>query len=145
MKGYMLLYGVGVDKEEEEAKKLLFQLGLGQKYKVYPNQLSGGEQQRVAIARALMMHPKVLLLDEPTASLDPENVQGLITLLKVLQAQGQTLLVSTHDISFARHIATQVLFLDQGTLVEQGGSSLFEQPKTTRFQDFLTSCQQKIT
>jgi len=127
-------------KEEviQEAQRLLAQVGLANKQNSFPNQLSGGQQQRVAIARALIMHPAVMLFDEPTSALDPKTVSELITLIKNLAAKGMTMIIATHEMSFARRVADQIIFLDQGRIVEEGSASeLFLRPKTTEFAQFI--------
>lgn len=122
----------------EEAQALLAQVGIANKQDSYPSQLSGGQQQRVAIARALMMHPAVMLFDEPTSALDPKTVAELISLIKSLAAKGMTMIIATHEMSFARRVADQIIFLDQGRIVEQGSvTELFLQPKTAAFAQFI--------
>lgn len=123
-----------------EALKLLTHLGIPHKSMCSPNTLSGGEQQRVAIARALMMKPEILLFDEPTSALDPEHTYNIAMMLQNLAREGITLLVATHDISFAKKIANQVVFLEHGTIQEIAliqNNTL--QAKTKRFQQFLQS------
>jgi ABC-type histidine transport system ATPase subunit len=125
-----------------QAKELLEKVGLIKKIQSYPAQLSGGQQQRAAIARALMMNPDVMLFDEPTSALDPEMVGEVLGVMQRLAADGMTMLVATHELGFARCIANQSLFLDQGMIVEQGETkAMFSQPKTTRFQRFLEAMQ----
>ncbi len=122
----------------QEAQALLAQVGLTHKQDSYPSQLSGGQQQRVAIARALMMHPAVMLFDEPTSALDPKTVMELLTLIKSLAAKGMTMIIATHEMSFARRAAHQIIFLDQGRIVEQGtATELFSRPQTTAFAQFI--------
>jgi ABC-type polar amino acid transport system ATPase subunit len=124
----------------KQACALLKKLRLLHKKNSYPAQLSGGEQQRVAIARALIMEPQILLLDEPSSALDPETICELLTLLKSLSTQGMTLIMATHDIGFAKRIATKVVFLHQGTILEQGTNpECFKQPKSKGFKQFLQS------
>ncbi len=127
-------------KEEAiaEAKKLLHQVNLVNKENNYPHQLSGGEQQRVAIARALMMHPDIMLFDEPTSALDPRTILELVPIIKALAAKGMTMIIATHEMSFARRIADQIIFLDKGTIVEQGSTmDMFANPKTVEFKQFI--------
>lgn len=122
----------------QEAQALLAQVGLTSKQNSYPSQLSGGQQQRVAIARALMMHPAVMLFDEPTSALDPKTVAELLTLIKALAAKGMTMIIATHEMSFARRAADEIIFLDQGRIVEQGTpAELFSRPKTAEFAQFI--------
>lgn len=127
-------------KEEavQEAMELLKRIGLADKAKSYPRQLSGGQKQRVAIVRALCMHPEILLFDEVTAALDPEMVREVLDVMLDLARQGKTMLIVTHEMSFARAVADRVIFLDQGNIVEQGRpNEFFEHPQTQRAQKFL--------
>lgn len=122
----------------QEAQILLAQVGLANKQNSYPSQLSGGQQQRVAIARALMMHPAVMLFDEPTSALDPKTVLELVALMKRLVAKGMTMIIATHEMGFARRISDQIIFLDQGRIVEQGtAAEVFLRPKTSEFAQFI--------
>ncbi len=122
----------------QEAQALLAQVGLSSKQDIYPGYLSGGQQQRVAIARALMMHPAVMLFDEPTSALDPKTVLELVSLIKSLSAKGMTMIIATHEMNFARRAADQIIFLDQGRIVEQGAvAELFAKPKTAAFAQFI--------
>jgi ABC-type polar amino acid transport system ATPase subunit len=120
------------------ARGLLERVGLSARSSAKPAQLSGGEQQRVAIARALAMEPEVLLLDEPTAALDPELTQEVLATLRALAAAGQTMIVVTHEMGFARHIATHVAVFDAGRIVETGRpDDLFTRPREERTRRFL--------
>ncbi len=122
----------------EKANQLLEKVGLGNKANYYPIQLSGGQQQRAAIARALMMQPEIMLFDEPTSSLDPEMVGEVLGVMQSLAEQGMTMLIATHEIGFARRVATQAIFLDQGIIIEHGHArEMFQNPKTARFSRFL--------
>lgn len=124
----------------ENAKILLNKVGIAHKETCYPLQLSGGEQQRVAIARALMMKPEIMLFDEPTSALDPELVVEVLNVMKTLAKEGTTMIVATHEIGFAREVASHVVFLEQGTVHEQGVSNeVLNNPKTTRLKQFLES------
>lgn len=124
------------------AQALLDKVGIMHKHTNYPAQLSGGEQQRAAIARALMMQPELLLLDEPTSALDPEMVYEVLQVLKLLAKEGMTMIVVTHELGFARDVASQLVFLDQGTIIEEGPpKQLFEHPSTQRFKDFIRTMQ----
>ena len=128
------------DKQEvrEEALALLERVGLKEKADAYPRELSGGQRQRVAIVRALAMHPEVMLFDEVTAALDPEMIREVLDVLLRLAEQGRTMVIVTHEMSFARAIADRVIFIDQGGIVEEGtGSSFFRTPKTERAKKFL--------
>ena len=121
------------------ADKLLQRVGLLDKADSYPNQLSGGQKQRIAIVRALAMNPKVLLFDEPTSALDPEMVGEVLSVMKELAEEGMTMVVVTHEIGFAREVASRVLFMDQGQIVEQGTpEEIFGTPKHPRLQEFLS-------
>ncbi|MGG7575877.1 amino acid ABC transporter ATP-binding protein [Streptomyces sirii] len=123
----------------ELARELLVRVGLADKVGVYPRQLSGGQQQRVAIARALALRPGVILFDEPTSALDPELVGEVLAVIKDLATSGTTLIIVTHEIGFAREVADQVVFLDEGRIVEQGPpTELLDHPKHERTRDFLS-------
>lgn len=124
----------------EEAKALLERVGLSDKANSYPRQLSGGQKQRIAIVRALCMHPEILLFDEVTAALDPEMVREVLDVILELAQQGRTMIIVTHEMSFARAVADRVLFLDGGRVVEQGTpEEFFGHPKTERAQQFLNT------
>ncbi|MHC5267867.1 amino acid ABC transporter ATP-binding protein [Enterococcus sp. LJL98] len=123
---------------EEKALKLLEQVGLKEKSESYPSNLSGGQQQRVAIARALAMDPEVLLFDEPTSALDPEMVGEVLAVMKNLADKGMTMVVVTHEMGFAREVATRVIFMDEGIIQEEGTpEEIFDTPKNPRTQSFL--------
>ncbi len=125
-------------KVEERARRLLEKVGLGDKLEFYPFQLSGGQQQRVGIARALAMEPKVMLFDEPTSALDPELVGEVLRVMKELALEGMTMVVVTHEMKFAREVADEVVFMDDGKIVEQGTpAEIFGNPKTDRTKQFL--------
>ena len=128
-------------KEEAEAKAqaLLNRVGLGDRADAYPIQLSGGQKQRIAIVRALCMEPDVMLFDEPTSALDPEMVGEVLDLIKQLADEGMTMVIVTHEMGFAREVASRVLFMDGGKIVEQGTpEEVFDHPKHPRLQDFLS-------
>ena len=127
------------EEAEHEAMKLLERVGLSEKANAYPNQLSGGQKQRVAIVRALCMNPDVLLFDEPTSALDPEMVGEVLDVMKQLAKEGMTMVVVTHEMGFAREVATNVVFIDEGKIVEQGEpEEFFTNPKNPRLKDFLS-------
>jgi polar amino acid transport system ATP-binding protein len=131
----------GLSREEAIgiAEGLLEKVGLAAKRDSYPIRLSGGQQQRVAIARALAMQPKVLLFDEPTSALDPELRREVLQVMRTLALEGMTMLVVTHEMGFARRVASRVVFMDEGAVVEQGiPSRFFENPNTERARRFLT-------
>ncbi|RWT16101.1 amino acid ABC transporter ATP-binding protein [Raoultella planticola] len=124
---------------ERESFELLETVGLANKAGVYPHQLSGGQKQRVAIARALAIHPELLLFDEPTSALDPEMVNEVLSVMRGLAAKGLTMVVVTHEMDFARNVANEIIFLDEGKLVETGHPDrFFSNPRTERAQRFLT-------
>ncbi len=126
------------EEAEAQALKLLQRVGLGDRGNAYPAQLSGGQKQRVAIVRALMMEPEVMLFDEPTSALDPEMVGEVLEVMKELAEDGMTMVVVTHEMGFAREVASRVLFMADGKLIEEGSpEDLFTAPKSPRLQDFL--------
>lgn len=131
---------LGLTKEQavERAKGLLARLQLIVFAERFPLQLSGGQQQRVAIARALMMQPEVLLFDEPTAALDPAITAQVVDIIKELQQTGITQVIVTHEVSVARKVATKVVYMEQGKIIEMGDASCFEQPKTMQFAQYLS-------
>ncbi len=131
----------GVPKREavERGMTLLKSVGMDDKAKSYPDMLSGGQQQRVAIIRALAMEPRIMLLDEITAALDPELVGDVLEIVRDLAHQGLTMLLATHEMGFAKEVSTQVCFLDQGSILEKGPpKEIFENPKEERTQQFLS-------
>lgn len=124
---------------EEQAYALLKRIGLEDKAKVYPSTLSGGQKQRIAIVRALAMKPDYMLFDEPTSALDPEMVGEVLSLIKELAASGMTMVIVTHEMGFAREVASRVLFMADGVITEEGApEELFENPKTERLKDFFS-------
>jgi polar amino acid transport system ATP-binding protein len=126
------------DEVRKEAEQLLERVGLLDKASAYPRQLSGGQKQRVAIVRALCMHPEIMLFDEVTAALDPEMVREVLDVMLELAKQGTTMLIVTHEMSFARAIADRILFLDEGKIVEESEpETFFTNPRTERAQRFL--------
>ncbi|GAU09974.1 amino acid ABC transporter ATP-binding protein [Desulfoplanes formicivorans] len=129
-----------MDKKEarEIAMDLLGKVNIPDKADAYPGQLSGGQQQRVAIARGLAMQPKIMLFDEPTSALDPEMINEVLDVMKTLAKEGMTMLCVTHEMGFAREVADQVVFMDEGTLIEQDTPErFFSNPQSDRAQDFL--------
>lgn len=124
---------------EQNAKRLLERIGLLDKADAYPNMLSGGQKQRIAIVRSLAMNPDMMLFDEPTSALDPEMVGEVLELMKELADDGMTMVVVTHEMGFAREVATRVLFMDGGQILEQGTpQTFFENPENERLRDFLS-------
>ena len=130
-------------KVKEEAKKnalnLLKRIGLEEKAQAYPSTLSGGQKQRIAIVRALAMNPKVMLFDEPTSALDPEMVGEVLELIKEVADAGMTMVIVTHEMGFAKEVATRVMFMDDGYILEQGTpQEIFDNPKNERLKIFLS-------
>ena len=127
------------EEADAEAMKLLERVGLADKADAYPPQLSGGQKQRIAIVRALAMKPDVMLFDEPTSALDPEMVGEVLDLMKQLAEDGMTMVVVTHEMGFAREVASRVMFMSDGQIVEQGPpDEFFANPKNPRLKDFLS-------
>ena len=123
---------------EQQARDLLAQMGLSDRADHYPHQLSGGQQQRVAIARALALHPDILCFDEPTSALDPELTGEVLRVLRELAANNTTMIIVTHEMSFARDVADRILFMDGGVVVEQGpAKEVIDHPKEERTRQFL--------
>ena len=128
------------EESEENARKYLRKVGMEAYVSAKPRQLSGGQKQRVAIARTLAMDPEVILFDEPTSALDPEMVGEVLQVMQDLAREGMTMLVVTHEMGFARAVASKVVFMDQGVICEQGSpAEVLEHPKTERLQAFLQS------
>jgi polar amino acid transport system ATP-binding protein len=126
------------DVAEKEAMRLLERVGLADKRDAYPMKLSGGQQQRVAIARALAMAPRIMLFDEPTSALDPELVGEVLAVMKQLAADGMTMLVVTHEIGFARDVASRIVFMYDGMILEEAPpQEMFQNPKHERTKAFL--------
>ena len=124
---------------DKKAEELLVRVGLPDKADQYPKQLSGGQKQRIAIARALAMNPEVMLFDEPTSALDPEMVGEVLTLMKELADEGMTMVVVTHEMGFAREVATRVIFMDEGQIKEENTpEEFFANPKDERLKEFLS-------
>lgn len=133
------LLGKSKEEAEKRAMELLELVGLEAKAKAYPSQLSGGQKQRIAIVRSLAMNPEVMLFDEPTSALDPEMVGEVLELMKQLAQDGMTMVVVTHEMGFAKEVATRVIFMDEGQIKEQGDpKEFFEHPKDPRLQEFLS-------
>ena len=130
---------MGDEEADKRALELLARVGLPDKADSYPAQLSGGQKQRIAIARALAMNPDVMLFDEPTSALDPEMVGEVLEIMKELADDGMTMVVVTHEMGFAREVATRVLFMDGGNIVEQNEPhQFFANPQNARLKDFLS-------
>jgi len=138
MEGPVQVLGESRAEVRERAEELLCRVGLADKMNEYPSALSGGQQQRVAISRALAMHPVAILLDEPTSALDPEMVGEVLSVLRDLAEEHMTMLIVTHEIHFAREVASNVFFLDNGLIAEQGAAiEVLTNPQHPRTQDFL--------
>ncbi|NHN92905.1 amino acid ABC transporter ATP-binding protein [Acetobacter sicerae] len=133
-----LVRGTPREQAEEEARRYLAQVGIGEQAGKYPIQLSGGQQQRVAIARALSMNPEIILFDEPTAALDPEAISGVVAIMEDLAAQQITTICVTHEMGFARRIADRIVFMDKGSILEVAPpQEFFTAPRTERARAFL--------
>ncbi|MFK9090074.1 amino acid ABC transporter ATP-binding protein [Bacillus salipaludis] len=142
MEGPVVVKGVSKAAARKKAQALLEKVGLGEKQDYYPAQLSGGQQQRVGIARALAMEPEVMLFDEPTSALDPELVGEVLKVMKDLAAEGMTMIVVTHEMRFARDAADEVIFMDNGIIVERNKpAEIFTNPKEERTKKFLNMIQ----
>ena len=126
------------EEAEQTARELLERVGLAHRADAYPNQLSGGQKQRIAIVRALCMKPDVMLFDEPTSALDPEMVGEVLTVMRELAEENMTMVVVTHEMAFAKEVATRVVFMDNGSIVEENTpKELFENPQSDRLKRFL--------
>ena len=134
----MKVRGVSENEAKADAMELLKRLRLEQLADRFPLHLSGGQQQRVAIARALMMKPQVLLFDEPTAALDPEITAQVVDIIKELPETGITQVIVTHEVNVAQKVATKVVYMEQGKIVEIGSADCFENPKTEQFKQYLS-------
>ncbi len=137
--GPMKLLGKSKQEAEEKAMALLKRVGLADRADAYPSQLSGGQKQRIAIVRALCMDPEVLLFDEPTSALDPEMVGEVLEVMKELAKEGMTMVVVTHEMGFAKEVGTDIVFIDEGIIIEQAPpAEFFQNPKNPRLRDFLS-------
>ena len=135
-----LVIGRKIPKKEAEsiAKEALDKVGLSDKYDYYPGQLSGGQQQRVGIARAIALSPEIIFFDEPTSALDPELIGEVLTVMRKIAQEGTTMLVVTHEMSFAQDVANKIIFMDGGNIVEEGTPrQIFTEPKEERTRQFL--------
>ncbi|MET0785934.1 MAG: amino acid ABC transporter ATP-binding protein [Paenisporosarcina sp.] len=142
MEGPITVKKLSKVEARKNAESLLVKVGLGDKLDFYPHQLSGGQQQRVGIARALALEPKVMLFDEPTSALDPELVGEVLQVMKDLAGEGITMVVVTHEMRFAKDVANEVIFMDQGKIVERSEpNEMFTQPKEERTRQFLNLLQ----
>ena len=134
----MKILGTSETEAKQQAMELLQRLRLAEHAVRFPLHLSGGQQQRVAIARALMMKPQVLLFDEPTAALDPEITAQIVSIIEELQQTGITQVIVTHEVNVAKKVATKVVYMERGHIIEIGDNSCFEQPKTEQFKQYLS-------
>lgn len=138
IEGPVVVKKIPRERAMEQGRKLLAKVGLAGKEDAYPRRLSGGQQQRVAIARALAMEPEVILFDEPTSALDPELVGEVLATIRALAEEKRTMVIVTHEMSFARDVANRVIFIDKGVIVEQGeAKALFANPREERTRQFL--------
>ena len=136
-----LIYGHGVEKAKAIgiARQAIDKVGLSDHYDYYPSQLSGGQQQRVGIARAIAIEPEVILFDEPTSALDPELIGEVLTIIRQLAKEGKTMVIVTHEMQFAREMATHVIFMEEGVIVEEGDpEKVFSKPEKERTRQFLS-------
>ena len=144
MEGLTTVRKIAKSEAEDRAATMLARVGLADKTKAFPLQLSGGQQQRVAIARALVMEPKVMLFDEATSALDPELIAEVLNVMRELAAQGMTMLVVSHEMSFSEEVAKRVIFIDQGVIMEEGSpQEIFHDPKNERTRSFLRKVLEK--
>ncbi len=140
VEGPVTVQGRGRAEATEEAMALLSRVGLSDKRDSYPSELSGGQQQRIAIARALAMQPKLMLFDEPTSALDPELVGEVLAVMRDLARSGMTMIVVTHELGFAREVASEVMFMDHGAIVERGPPrEILTRPQQQRTKDFIAA------
>ena len=129
---------------DEIARAALVRVGMADRADYYPNQLSGGQQQRVAIARAMAADPEIIYFDEPTSALDPELTGEVLAVMRSLAEEGRTMLVVTHEMGFARHVANRVVFMDGGVIVEQNtAEAFFNDPQQLRTREFLQTYRQR--
>lgn len=139
MEGLVIVQKVPKEQARKHSIELLEKVGLGSKLDAYPSQLSGGQQQRVGIARALALNPEVILFDEPTSSLDPELVGEVLAVIRKIAKEGITMIIVTHEISFAQDVAGHIIFMDDGIIVEEGKpNEIFNSPKEERTKQFLS-------
>lgn len=135
----MKVKGLSRREAEQIARSLLERMGLEEKLYAYPSQLSGGQRQRVAIARALAMQPDIMLFDEPTSALDPEMIKEVLDVMKALVNDGMTMAIVTHEMGFAREVASRIIFMDDGSIIEEGTpKEIFSNPKEERTAVFLS-------
>ncbi|MDD9269049.1 amino acid ABC transporter ATP-binding protein [Paenibacillus sp. GCM10023248] len=146
MEGLVVVKKMPKEEARAVSAELLHKVGLGGKLDAYPSQLSGGQQQRVGIARALAMNPEVILFDEPTSALDPELVGEVLAVIRKIAKEGITMIIVTHEMTFAQDVASHVVFMDEGAIVEQGKpTDVFNRPKEERTQQFLRRIRPELS
>jgi L-cystine transport system ATP-binding protein len=146
MEGLLVVKKLPKEEARERSIELLEKVGLGSKLDAYPAQLSGGQQQRVGIARALALNPEVILFDEPTSALDPELVGEVLSVIRKIAKEGITMIIVTHEMTFAQDVASHVVFMDEGIIVEEGNpSELFNRPKEERTKQFLRRIRPELS
>ena len=140
-----LRYVRGINKEDAEkiALEVLERVDMLDRIDAYPGNLSGGQKQRVAIARSLAMHPEVILFDEPTSALDPELIGSVLHTIRGLADEGMTMVIVTHEINFAKDVADRIIYMDKGTIAEEGPSDIIENPKSERLKEFLSAMDEE--
>jgi len=140
-----LRYVRGMNKEDAEkiALEVLERVDMLDRIDAYPGNLSGGQKQRVAIARSLAMHPEVILFDEPTSALDPELIGSVLQTIRGLADEGMTMVIVTHEINFAKDVADRIIYMDKGTIAEEGPSDIIENPKSERLKEFLSAMDEE--
>ncbi|MFT8319046.1 MAG: amino acid ABC transporter ATP-binding protein [Sporolactobacillus sp.] len=145
LEGLLIVQKMPRERADSRARQILVKVGLSEHLNKYPHQLSGGQQQRVGIARAVALQPKLLLFDEPTSALDPELVADVLKVMKDLASEGWTMVVVTHELKFASEVADEVLFMDQGVILEKGSpAQLFQHPQHERTQQFLSKILKQV-
>lgn len=138
MEGLLIVKKLPKEEARQKSEELLEKVGLGNKLHAYPSELSGGQQQRVGIARALALNPEVILFDEPTSALDPELVGEVLSVIRKIAKEGITMIIVTHEMSFAQDVASHVVFMDGGAIVEEGRpNDIFTNPQEERTKQFL--------
>lgn len=145
MEGLTVARKIPKAQANEIAKKALDKVGLSDRYDYYPHLLSGGQQQRIGIARAIATNPEVIFFDEPTSALDPELIDGVLAVMKQLAAEGTTMVIVTHELSFARDVANKVYFIDDGMVVESGNpKDIIQHPKEERTRQFMSRINREV-
>lgn len=143
--GLKFVQGKSAEEAESIAKEEIERVGMLEKIDQYPNQLSGGQQQRIGIARALALKPEVILMDEPTSSLDPERSAEILQILQNVTDTGITMMIATHEMAFAKYISNKVVFMEGGVIVEEGNSEqIFQNPKSERTRDFVVGMENPL-